>query len=52
MLYAEAKSREIWQATMIHIAQEGGCFGLSRNQFCRKGRLSAVNRMYFWRFKW
>nr|POE86397.1 bifunctional nitrilase/nitrile hydratase nit4 [Quercus suber] len=39
-----AKTREIWQATMIHIAQEGGCFVLSSNQFCRKGRLSAVNR--------
>ena len=39
-----AEAREIWQATMIHIAQEGGCFVLSSNQFCRKGRLSTVNR--------
>ena len=48
----KAEAREIWQATMIHIAQEGGWFVLSTNQFCRKGRLSAVNRMYFWRFIW
>ncbi|CAK9220573.1 unnamed protein product [Sphagnum troendelagicum] len=24
-----------WQASMIHIALEGGCFVLSANQFCR-----------------
>ena len=26
-------------------------FVLSTNQFCRKGKLSSVNRMYFWMFK-
>ncbi|CAI0421418.1 unnamed protein product [Linum tenue] len=25
-----------WQATMAHIAVEGGCFVLSANQFCRR----------------
>nr|POE74130.1 bifunctional nitrilase/nitrile hydratase nit4a [Quercus suber] len=31
-----ADSREIWQASMTHIALEGGCFVLSANQFCRR----------------
>ncbi|XP_002530518.2 bifunctional nitrilase/nitrile hydratase NIT4B [Ricinus communis] len=28
--------KEIWKASMIHIALEGGCFILSANQFCRR----------------
>ncbi|KAJ6739455.1 NITRILASE [Salix koriyanagi] len=31
-----ADSRDTWQATMTHIALEGGCFVLSANQFCRR----------------
>ncbi|KAI4304759.1 hypothetical protein MLD38_040230 [Melastoma candidum] len=31
-----ADSRSIWQASMTHIALEGGCFVLSANQFCRR----------------
>uniref|UniRef100_A0A7N0SXA1 cyanoalanine nitrilase n=1 Tax=Kalanchoe fedtschenkoi TaxID=63787 RepID=A0A7N0SXA1_KALFE len=31
-----ADSRDVWQASMIHIALEGGCFVLSANQFCRR----------------
>ncbi|KAH0712912.1 hypothetical protein KY289_008871 [Solanum tuberosum] len=31
-----ADAREVWQATMTHIALEGGCFVLSANQFCRR----------------
>jgi beta-cyano-L-alanine hydratase/nitrilase len=31
-----ADSRELWQASMAHIAHEGGCFVLSVNQFCRR----------------
>lgn len=31
-----ADSREVWQASMTHIAVEGGCFVLSANQFCRR----------------
>uniref|UniRef100_A0A2P2JKR4 3-cyanoalanine hydratase n=1 Tax=Rhizophora mucronata TaxID=61149 RepID=A0A2P2JKR4_RHIMU len=31
-----ADARETWQATMTHIALEGGCFVLSANQFCRR----------------
>ncbi|EFJ28250.1 hypothetical protein SELMODRAFT_171766 [Selaginella moellendorffii] len=31
-----ADSRETWQATIRHIAVEGGCFVLSCNQFCRR----------------
>ncbi|KAF5181094.1 Bifunctional nitrilase/nitrile hydratase NIT4A [Thalictrum thalictroides] len=31
-----ADSRELWQASMTHIALEGGCFVLSANQFCRR----------------
>ncbi|KAL5710510.1 Nitrilase [Ranunculus cassubicifolius] len=31
-----ADSRDLWQASMIHIALEGGCFVLSANQFCRR----------------
>lgn len=31
-----ADSRELWQASMAHIAAEGGCFVLSSNQFCRR----------------
>ncbi|KAI3412494.1 uncharacterized protein J3R85_017317 [Psidium guajava] len=31
-----ADAREIWQASMTHIALEGGCFVLSANQFCRR----------------
>ncbi|GLT63904.1 hypothetical protein SLA2020_364330 [Shorea laevis] len=31
-----ADSRNIWQASMTHIALEGGCFVLSANQFCRR----------------
>eukprot|EP00249_Psilotum_nudum_P010436 c22542_g1_i1 orf=575-1603(-) len=31
-----ADSRETWQASMTHIALEGGCFVLSANQFCRR----------------
>ena len=27
-------ARETWQASMTHIALEGGCFVLSANQFC------------------
>ncbi|KAH9568851.1 hypothetical protein CY35_03G100600 [Sphagnum magellanicum] len=30
-----ADARVTWQASMIHIALEGGCFVLSANQFCR-----------------
>lgn len=29
-----ADSRNLWQASMLHIALEGGCFVLSANQFC------------------
>ncbi|KAK8697700.1 hypothetical protein V6N13_113839 [Hibiscus sabdariffa] len=31
-----ADSRNVWQASMTHIALEGGCFVLSANQFCRR----------------
>ncbi|KAH9317590.1 hypothetical protein KI387_019359, partial [Taxus chinensis] len=31
-----ADSRQSWQASMTHIAVEGGCFVLSANQFCRR----------------
>ncbi|KAJ4970827.1 hypothetical protein NE237_003926 [Protea cynaroides] len=31
-----ADARDVWQASMIHIALEGGCFVLSANQFCRR----------------
>ncbi|XP_078439967.1 bifunctional nitrilase/nitrile hydratase NIT4A-like [Wolffia australiana] len=31
-----ADAREVWQASMTHIALEGGCFVLSSNQFCRR----------------
>ncbi|XP_023520715.1 bifunctional nitrilase/nitrile hydratase NIT4A [Cucurbita pepo subsp. pepo] len=31
-----ADSRDTWQASMTHIALEGGCFVLSANQFCRR----------------
>lgn len=31
-----ADSRDVWQASMTHIAVEGGCFVLSANQFCRR----------------
>jgi beta-cyano-L-alanine hydratase/nitrilase len=31
-----ADSRQVWQASMTHIALEGGCFVLSANQFCRR----------------
>ena len=31
-----ADSRDLWQASMTHIALEGGCFVLSANQFCRR----------------
>jgi len=31
-----ADSRPVWQASMTHIALEGGCFVLSANQFCRR----------------
>lgn len=31
-----ADARDTWQATMKHIALEGGCFVLSANQFCRR----------------
>lgn len=31
-----ADSRDTWQASMAHIALEGGCFVLSANQFCRR----------------
>ncbi|KAG0475809.1 hypothetical protein HPP92_012650 [Vanilla planifolia] len=31
-----ADAREVWQASMIHIGLEGGCFVLSANQFCRR----------------
>ncbi|KAK6936261.1 Carbon-nitrogen hydrolase [Dillenia turbinata] len=31
-----AFSGETFQATMIHVATEGGCFVLSSNQFCRR----------------
>ena len=27
---------DVWQASMTHIALEGGCFVLSANQFCRR----------------
>ncbi|XP_010257357.1 PREDICTED: bifunctional nitrilase/nitrile hydratase NIT4B-like [Nelumbo nucifera] len=29
-----ADARDVWQASMTHIALEGGCFVLSANQFC------------------
>jgi nitrilase len=32
-----ADSREVWQATMRHIALEGRCFVLGCNQFVTKG---------------
>lgn len=31
-----ADARGTWQASMLHIALEGGCFVLSANQFCRR----------------
>ncbi|CAL9146545.1 unnamed protein product [Musa hybrid cultivar] len=31
-----ADARDVWQASMVHIALEGGCFVLSANQFCRR----------------
>lgn len=31
-----ADARPSWQASMTHIAMEGGCFVLSANQFCRR----------------
>lgn len=31
-----ADARGSWQASMLHIALEGGCFVLSANQFCRR----------------
>lgn len=31
-----ADARDVWQASMTHIALEGGCFVLSANQFCRR----------------
>ncbi|KAK2991149.1 hypothetical protein RJ640_021184 [Escallonia rubra] len=31
-----ADARDLWQASMTHIALEGGCFVLSANQFCRR----------------
>ncbi|WRX31526.1 Carbon-nitrogen hydrolase - like 8 [Theobroma cacao] len=31
-----ADSRDVWQASMTHIALEGGCFVLSANQFCQR----------------
>lgn len=31
-----ADARPLWQASMTHIALEGGCFVLSSNQFCRR----------------
>lgn len=31
-----ADARGTWQASMLHIAIEGGCFVLSANQFCRR----------------
>lgn len=31
-----ADSRDTWQATITHIALEGGCFVLSANQFCQR----------------
>lgn len=31
-----ADARDVWQASMAHIALEGGCFVLSANQFCRR----------------
>ncbi|KAL5574949.1 hypothetical protein UlMin_016648 [Ulmus minor] len=31
-----ADARDVWQASMTHIAVEGGCFVLSANQFCRR----------------
>lgn len=31
-----ADAKGIWQASMLHIALEGGCFVLSANQFCRR----------------
>eukprot|EP00928_Gymnodinium_smaydae_P049508 TRINITY_DN33238_c0_g1_i1.p1 TRINITY_DN33238_c0_g1~~TRINITY_DN33238_c0_g1_i1.p1 ORF type:complete len:335 (-),score=9.82 TRINITY_DN33238_c0_g1_i1:18-1022(-) len=31
-----ADARESWQASVLHIALEGGCFVLSANQFCRR----------------
>ncbi|KAF4396925.1 hypothetical protein CsatB_019341 [Cannabis sativa] len=29
-----AEARDVWRASMTHIALEGGCFVLSANQFC------------------
>lgn len=31
-----AEAREVWRASMTHIALEGSCFVLSANQFCRR----------------
>ena len=31
-----ADARDSWQATVRHIAMEGGCFVLSANQFCKR----------------
>ncbi|KAF9597270.1 hypothetical protein IFM89_016411 [Coptis chinensis] len=32
----EMEGGDLWQASMTHIALEGGCFVLSANQFCRR----------------
>ncbi|KAF9609645.1 hypothetical protein IFM89_017784 [Coptis chinensis] len=31
-----ADARDLWQASMTHIALERGCFVMSANQFCRR----------------
>ncbi|KAM7276809.1 hypothetical protein ACFE04_018675 [Oxalis oulophora] len=31
-----ADDKDVWQASMAHIALEGGCFVLSANQFCQR----------------
>ncbi|XP_042498889.1 bifunctional nitrilase/nitrile hydratase NIT4A-like isoform X1 [Macadamia integrifolia] len=31
-----AEARDVWQASMTHVAIEGGCFVLAANQFCQR----------------
>nr|POE96846.1 bifunctional nitrilase/nitrile hydratase nit4a [Quercus suber] len=42
LMFKVAGAREIWQASMTHIAPEGGYFVLSAYQFCRRENLLVV----------
>ncbi|BBN03502.1 nitrilase [Marchantia polymorpha subsp. ruderalis] len=42
-----ADARGSWQASMLHIAMEGGCFVLSANQFCRRKDYPSVPEYTF-----